>query len=108
MMGVKPEQAARAVGPLVEGLGANCGHDPAEYEGFMQAMRGAQPGAILWAKPNAGLPRLVDDRAVYEATPETMAEVARRLRQAGAQVIGGCCGTMPAHVAAIAAALKVS
>jgi methionine synthase I (cobalamin-dependent) len=108
MMGVKPEQAARAVGPSVEGLGANCGHDPAEYEGLLQAMRGAQPKAILWAKPNAGLPRLVDDRAVYEATPKTMADVARRLRQAGAQVIGGCCGTTPAHVAAIAAALRAS
>ena len=106
MMGVKPEQAANAVGPLVQGIGANCGHDPAEYEGLMQAMREAQPEAILWTKPNAGLPRLVGDATVYDATPEYMADVALRLRQAGAQVIGGCCGTTPAHVAAIAAALK--
>jgi 5-methyltetrahydrofolate--homocysteine methyltransferase len=106
MMGVKPEQAALTVGPLVEGIGANCGHDPAEYEGVMQAMHEAQPEAILWAKPNAGLPRLVDDETVYDATPEYMADIALRLRQAGAQVIGGCCGTTPAHVAAIAAALK--
>ena len=106
MMGVKPEQAAQAVGPLVEGVGANCGHDPAEYERLIQAMRQAQPDAILWAKPNAGLPRLVDDETVYDATPEYMAGIALRLRQAGAQVIGGCCGTTPAHVAAMAAALK--
>lgn len=106
MMGVKPEQAASSVGPLVEGIGANCGHDPAEYEGVIQTMHQAQPRAILWAKPNAGLPRLVGDVTVYDATPEYMADVALGLRRAGAQVIGGCCGTTPAHVAAIAAALK--
>ncbi len=106
MMGVKPEQAANAVGLLVQGIGANCGHDPAEYEGVIQAMHEAQPEAILWAKPNAGLPRLVDDATVYDATPEYMAGIALRLRQAGARVIGGCCGTTPAHVAAIAVALK--
>ena len=106
MMGVKPDQAANAVGPLVQGIGANCGHDPAEYEGLIQAMHQAQPEAILWAKPNAGLPRLVDDETVYDAAPDYMADIALRLRQAGAQIIGGCCGTTPAHVAAIAAALK--
>jgi len=106
MMGVKPDQAANAVGPLVQGIGANCGHDPAEYEGLIQAMRRAQPEAVLWAKPNAGLPRLVGEETVYDATPDYMADIALRLRQAGAQIIGGCCGTTPAHVAAIAAALK--
>ena len=106
MMGVKPDQAANAVGPLVQGIGANCGHDPAEYEGLIQAMHQAQPQAALWAKPNAGLPRLVGEETVYDATPDYMAGIALRLRQAGAQVIGGCCGTTPAHIAAIAAALK--
>jgi 5-methyltetrahydrofolate--homocysteine methyltransferase len=106
MMGVKPEQAAQAVGPLVQGIGANCGHDPVEYEGLIGAMHQAQPEAILWAKPNAGLPRLVGEETMYDATPEYMAEIALRLRRAGAQVIGGCCGTTPAHIAAIAAALR--
>jgi len=106
MMGVKPEQAAQAVGPLVQGIGANCGHDPAEYEGLIRAMHQAQPEAILWAKPNAGLPRLVGEETVYDATPEYMAEIALGLRQAGAQVIGGCCGTTPAHIAAIAAMVR--
>jgi 5-methyltetrahydrofolate--homocysteine methyltransferase len=105
MMGLRPAQAASEIGPLVEGVGANCGRDPAEFPAFVQAMRGAARGAILWAKPNAGLPRMVDDRAVYEATPEYMAEIALQLRDAGAQVIGGCCGTTPAHIAAMAAAL---
>jgi 5-methyltetrahydrofolate--homocysteine methyltransferase len=106
MMGVRPAQAAREIGPLVEGVGANCGRDPAEFPAFIEAMRQAAPGHLLWAKPNAGLPRLVDDRAVYEATPEYMAEIARQLGEAGAQVIGGCCGTTPAHIAAMAKVFK--
>ncbi len=106
MMGVKPEQVARQIGPLVEVVGANCGKDPAEYPGFLEAMRAAAPDALLWAKPNAGLPHLVGDDVVYDATPEEMARIALQLREAGAQVIGGCCGTGPAHIAAMAAALR--
>jgi 5-methyltetrahydrofolate--homocysteine methyltransferase len=109
MMGVSPQHAARELGPLVEGIGANCGRDPDEYVGIIQAMRSAAPATILWAKPNAGLPRVVDgdvDQVVYDATPEYMARVALQLREAGAQVIGGCCGTTPAHIRAMAAALR--
>ncbi len=107
MMGLKPEAAAREIAPLVEGIGANCGQDPVEYLGFMHAMRAAAPDAILWAKPNAGLPHLNEGgEVVYDATPEDMAQIARQLRDAGAQIIGGCCGTTPAHVAAMAQALR--
>jgi 5-methyltetrahydrofolate--homocysteine methyltransferase len=110
MMGVKPEQVVTRIGPLVEGVGANCGKDPAEYLAFMDAMaralREAKPGAILWAKPNAGLPRLVEDEIEYDATPEYMGQIALQLHEAGAQIIGGCCGTTPEHVAGIAAALN--
>ena len=106
MMGLKPEVVARKIGPLVQGVGANCGRDPAEFEGFVQAMRQAAPDAILWAKPNAGLPHLDGGSMVYDGTPEIMAQVALKLRDAGAQVIGGCCGTMPAHVQAMAEALR--
>jgi len=101
MMGVKPEQVAKQIGPLVEGIGANCGKDPAEYPGFVRAMRQAAPDAILWAKPNAGLPHMVEGQAVYDATPDYMAQIALQLREAGAQVIGGCCGTTPEHIAAM-------
>jgi methionine synthase I (cobalamin-dependent) len=106
MMGLKPETVAQKIGPLVDIVGANCGRAPAEFLDFMQAMRGAAPHAILWAKPNAGLPRIVDDRVVYDASPEYMGQIARQLREAGAQVIGGCCGTTPAHIAAMAIALN--
>lgn len=106
MMGTKPQQVAETIGPLVEGIGANCGKDPAEYVEFVQIMRQAAPEAILWAKPNAGLPRVEAGQAVYDATPEFMADLAQRLRQAGAQVIGGCCGTTPAHISAMNSALQ--
>jgi methionine synthase I (cobalamin-dependent) len=110
MMGIKPEMVARTIGPLVEGVGANCGRDPAEYVGLMQDMRRAlseaAPDAILWAKPNAGLPHLVGEDIVYDAGPEYMGQIALQLREEGVQIIGGCCGTTSAHVAAMAAALK--
>jgi 5-methyltetrahydrofolate--homocysteine methyltransferase len=110
MMGIKPETVARTIGPLVEGVGANCGRDPAEYVGLMadmrRALREAAPDTVLWAKPNAGLPHLVGDEIVYDAGPEYMGEIALQLCEAGAQIIGGCCGTTSAHVAAMAAVLK--
>jgi 5-methyltetrahydrofolate--homocysteine methyltransferase len=106
MMGTKPETAAQEIGPLVEAVGANCGQDPMEYVQFIQVMRHAAPNTILWAKPNAGLPHLVGEDMVYDATPEQMGQLALHLREAGAQIIGGCCGTTPAHIAAIVGALK--
>jgi methionine synthase I (cobalamin-dependent) len=57
------------------------------------------------AKPNAGLPRLVDDQAVYDVAPQVMAEYALRYAELGAKIIGGCCGNTPAHIKAMAAAL---
>jgi 5-methyltetrahydrofolate--homocysteine methyltransferase len=108
MMGIKPEMVAKKIGPLVEGVGANCGRDPAEYKGFMCDMRAVVPDVILWAKPNAGLPRIQDDKVVYDATPEYMGQVALQLGEVGAQIIGGCCGTTPAYIAAMVAALKKS
>ena len=106
MMGTKPETVAKEIGPLVEAVGANCGHDPTEYVHFMHAMRHAAPDSILWAKPNAGLPHMVGEDIGYDATPEQMGQLALHLREAGAQIIGGCCGTTPAHISAIVGALK--
>jgi 5-methyltetrahydrofolate--homocysteine methyltransferase len=105
MMGLRPEKVAQEIGPLVQGIGANCGKDPSEFVSFMEAMRKHAPDTILWAKPNAGLPRVDGDRVVYDATPEQMAEITVQLSEAGAHVIGGCCGTTPEHVAAMSAAV---
>jgi methionine synthase I (cobalamin-dependent) len=57
-------------------------------------------------KPNAGVPRIVGDAVVYDADPELLASHVRRYVEQGVQIVGGCCGSTPAHVAAIAAAIK--
>lgn len=107
MMGVKPEAAAGALlGWGVAAFGGNCGNGPDEMLAVIQKMHAAAPGAVLVAKSNAGAPEFVDGATVYRAAPETMAESARQLRAAGARIIGGCCGTMPAHIAVMAKTLR--
>ena len=107
MMGIRPKQVAGEFGTLVTGIGANCGRDPAEYVGFLEEMRQAAGGTFLWAKPNAGLPRLGDDgQVVYDTGPELLAALTPQLIAAGAQIVGGCCGTSPHHIAAMAEALR--
>ena len=69
----------------------------------IQAARGGLP---IWIKPNAGLPRMIGDVAAYDLTPEQMGEYAARFVRAGAQIVGGCCGSSLAHVAAIAHAVR--
>ncbi|HYM49224.1 MAG TPA: homocysteine S-methyltransferase family protein [Candidatus Limnocylindrales bacterium] len=105
MMGVSPTQVVQAIAPLgVAALGANCGKSLDAMEAIVTEMAGLRAGVPLWIKPNAGLPRMAGDVAVYETSPQTMADYAARFIRAGAQVVGGCCGSSPAHVAAIAEA----
>ena len=63
-------------------------------------------GLPIWVKPNAGLPHLVGEREVYDATREVMAAFAQKYIAAGAQIVGSCCGDTSAHVAAVAQAVK--
>jgi 5-methyltetrahydrofolate--homocysteine methyltransferase len=105
-MGVKPEQAAEALQALeVAAFGANCGATLEMTEGAVARMHEAAPQAALIAKPNAGKPRMVGHETVYDATPEDMAEYARKFVALGARVVGGCCGSTPAHIRAIAEAV---
>ena len=107
MMGTWPADAATALGALgLTAIGANCGTGPAEIETAIAAMHATAPDAILVAKGNAGVPRFVGTSSVYDMTPEAAALHAVRARDLGARLIGGCCGTTPAHVAAMAAALR--
>jgi len=107
MMGVSPRQAALELWPLgLVAIGGNCGKTLDDMEEVLRQMRAAVPEAILMAKPNAGLPRLVDGQAFYDVTPQVMAEYALRYAELGARIIGGCCGSTPAHIKAIAAALN--
>ncbi|MDH4209065.1 MAG: homocysteine S-methyltransferase family protein, partial [Anaerolineae bacterium] len=79
VMGVTPSQAAETLmGWGVAALGANCGTGPQEVEQVLAQMKEAAPQAVLVAKPNAGVPRLMQGRTQFDATPELMAEYAQR------------------------------
>jgi 5-methyltetrahydrofolate--homocysteine methyltransferase len=107
MMGVKPSQVVNSFKELgVAAVGANCGKSLEFMEQIIQEMAALQSGIPLWAKPNAGMPKPGTSPAEYDTTPEQMAEATLRLVQAGAQIVGGCCGNTPAHIAAIAAAVR--
>ena len=107
MMGVSPAQVAQEIGALaVDLLGINCGRSLEDNLAALKLLR-AETDKPLWFKPNAGLPKLDDQgQAVYDVTPSDMAEQVPAWLAAGAQVVGGCCGTSPSHLAAIAAVIK--
>lgn len=107
MMGVTPEQAYQTLSGLnVAALGGNCGNGPEEIIQVIEKM-GAMDGSLpLVAKANAGIPELVGGKAVYRASPETMADYAIKSYEAGARIIGACCGSTPDHILAIAEALS--
>jgi 5-methyltetrahydrofolate--homocysteine methyltransferase len=106
-MGVSPEQAAEALLEWgVEAFGANCGATLEMTESAVTKMHEAAPEASLVVKPNAGIPHAVGREIVYDGTPEDMAAYAQRFVALGARVVGGCCGSGPAHIAAIASAVK--
>ncbi|HTJ84454.1 MAG TPA: homocysteine S-methyltransferase family protein, partial [Polyangiaceae bacterium] len=94
--GTAPEEVAKILGDLgPDIIGVNCGDGPQLSLAMAERMRGSVP---LLVQPNAGLPRTVDGRLLYMATPEYFDVFARRMIQAGARMIGGCCGTTPEHV----------
>ena len=108
MMGVSPSQAIETLSQYnLIALGANCGNGPAEIEGVIEAMHSENPDALLIAKSNAGIPKWANNQLSYDGTPEVMAAYARRARDLGARLIGGCCGSTPEHIRAMAASLKV-
>ena len=106
LMGVSPAQAAEAVAALdLLGIGANCGRGLEGYEGVLAGFGAGMP---LVAKLNAGLPRVEDGRTLFDVAPAAMASYATRAVERGARLIGACCGSTPAHIAAIAAAIAAS
>lgn len=105
-MGVNPTQAAQAMAQMgVQAIGANCGHAPEEVLAFLPQMREAAPDAFLIAKPNAGVPRMVNRQAAYDAGPERMADLARQFVELEARIVGACCGSSPEHITAMALAV---
>ena len=103
MMGVKPEKAASALSDLdLVALGANCGTGSTELIEAIKEMHQAAPDALLIAKANAGIPQVVGSEVVYNGSPEVMADYAEKVWEAGASLIGGCCGSTPDHIRAMA------
>jgi 5-methyltetrahydrofolate--homocysteine methyltransferase len=102
MMGARPEEsviAARDAGASV--IGANCGNGIARMVKIVSLVRKAVPDAPILIHANAGQPQIVDGETVFPETPEQMAGMIADLVKAGAGIVGGCCGTTPAHIRAM-------
>jgi 5-methyltetrahydrofolate--homocysteine methyltransferase len=105
MMGVTPAKAAlAAIAAGADIVGANCGNGIANMIEITREIRAATPGIPIIIQANAGSPTLVNGQTVFAETPEDMASRVAELIEAGANIIGGCCGTTPRHIAAIAEA----
>lgn len=108
MMGVSPAKAIETLSEMdILALGANCGTGSDELEEAVEAMRKANSDILLVAKANAGIPKVVGGgEIVYDGTPEVMAKYALNVREIGVNLIGGCCGSTPEHIRAMAEALE--
>jgi len=112
MMGVDVASAVSTMVSLgVDVVGFNCGTATLEEyvqlaERLVSAARSASSKVAVFSEPNAGKPELVDGKAVYKVSPDEFAAAAKKIHAAGINIIGGCCGTSPEHIQAVARALK--
>jgi 5-methyltetrahydrofolate--homocysteine methyltransferase len=103
MMGVKPERAAKAAAAAgADIVGSNCGNGISNMIEITRQMRAAVPNVPILVHANAGPPVVENGKTVFKETPEHMASCVAELVQAGANIIGGCCGSTPGHISAIA------
>ncbi len=104
--GTAPEDFTRQLDAWgADVIGVNCSLGPAGILEALERMSGVTRKKLS-ALPNAGMPRTVEGRAIYLCSPEYMADYAKRFIQAGARLVGGCCGTTPEHIRAIKAAVR--
>ncbi len=112
MMGVDVATAVTKMVSLgVDAVGFNCGTASLdEYielaKAYVAAAKSSRKKVRIFAEPNAGKPELVDGQAVYQVTPQEFAAACRKILDAGIHILGGCCGTGPQHIRAVADALK--
>ncbi len=112
MMGVNVETAVSKLLSLgVDAVGFNCGRLTLENYvrlavKYASATEASEQDIILLAEPNAGLPELLEGQAVYKVSPEDFAAAVEKIHSAGISIIGGCCGTGPAHIEAAAKKLR--
>jgi len=102
MMGISPAGAAIACANAGAGIiGTNCGNGLKNMINIVAQMREAVPDLPILVHANAGLPEIRNGETIYPETPEQMRELIPQIINAGANIIGGCCGTTPAHIAVI-------
>jgi 5-methyltetrahydrofolate--homocysteine methyltransferase len=107
MMGIAPAEAARAaVAAGADIVGANCGNGMERMVTVVKEMRSVLPGIPILVHANAGLPILVDGVTVFPEKPHDTASFIPAVLDAGANIVGGCCGTTPSHIAAIKRAVE--
>lgn len=112
MMGVDVPTAVSKMALLgVDAVGFNCGTASLdEYielsKSYVAAARSSKRNLLVFAEPNAGRPELVNGQAIYRVTPEEFAAACRKILKAGIHILGGCCGTTPDHIRALAQTLK--
>ncbi len=106
ILGNSPEETARVLTETgADVIGVNCSGGPTQLLRILKQMRQAAPQMKFWVKPNAGWPEQVGGRIMYPADPEYFGDYALSFRDAGASIVGGCCGTTPAHIASMCNAL---
>jgi len=99
MMGVTPEQLVKLAQELeLSAVGANCGKGPQELEEVIERMNKAGCPIPIIAKANAGIPKLVEGKVIYDGSPDIMGQHAQTVRKSGATLIGACCGSSPEHI----------
>ncbi|MBN2385806.1 MAG: bifunctional homocysteine S-methyltransferase/methylenetetrahydrofolate reductase [Anaerolineales bacterium] len=109
LLGDSPEKTARMLSEAgADVIGANCSGGPAQLLRLLKQMRLTLPEAKLWVKPNAGWPEQVGGRIMYPADADYFGDYALAFCEAGARIIGGCCGTTPQHIAAMRQALDAN
>jgi len=102
LLGDNPRKIANALADYgADVIGINCSGGPNQLNRILCKMRSVLPDGKFWVKPNAGWPEQLGGRIFYPASPDYFGDYARAFWQAGANVIGGCCGTTPAHIQAM-------
>jgi len=109
MMGIAPTDMVNTLVDLgAELIGANCGNGISDMIGIVQEIRKANPEIPVLVHANAGMPVYEDRQTVFPETPEEMAILVPKILEAGANIIGGCCGTTPSHISKVRKAVDKS
>ncbi len=109
LLGDDPAMVARKIHEEgADVIGVNCSGGPSQLLRILKQMKQAVPGGRFWVKPNAGWPEQVGGRIMYPADADYFGDYALSFREAGANIVGGCCGTTPQHIFAMKKAFEIT